>query len=224
LAAAADEGEGIVIFDYLIENWRRVLELTLDHLRLSLTAVALALIVAIPLGIVATRFRRLTLPVLSGLGAIYTVPSLAFLAFLIPSLGIGRDNALVVLAAYAQIFLVRNIVAGLRGVDAGTLEAAQGLGLTPLQVFWQVRWPLALPIMLAGVRTAIVATISLATVAAWVDAGGLGRLLFEGITRDHPARIVAGATAVISLALVTDALLRLAERSTAIARARRVVP
>ena len=208
-------------FEYLIENWRQVLELAGEHLRLTVAAVALALVAAIPLGLLAARVRRLTLPVLGVLGALYTVPSLAFMAFLIPSLGIGRTNALVVLAAYAQIFLVRNIVAGLRGVDPATLEAAAGLGMTPWQVFRRVRWPLALPIILAGVRTAMVTTISLATIAAWIDAGGLGWLLFQGLARDYPSMTLAGAVAITALALLTNAVLRLLERFTAVSRARR---
>lgn len=208
--------------EYLIENWREVLELGLDHLQLSLGAVAIALAVAVPLGVAAARFRRLTLPTLSVLGLLYTVPSLAFLAFLIPTpIGIGTDNALVALTVYAQIFLVRNIVAGLRGVDPATLEAARGLGMTSWQVFRQVQWPLALPVMVAGLRTATVSTISLATVAAWVDAGGLGTLLFEGLSRFYPSMTLAGAIAIVALALAADAVLRLLERQTAIARARR---
>ena len=120
----------------------------------------------------------------------------------------------ILLAAYAQLFLVRNIVAGMRGVDPATVEAATGLGMSPAQVFAKVRWPLALPVMVAGLRTALVTTISLATVAAWVDAGGLGTLLFEGIARDDPDRILAGTIAITALALAADALLRLAERRT----------
>ncbi|CAA9552770.1 MAG: hypothetical protein AVDCRST_MAG19-971 [uncultured Thermomicrobiales bacterium] len=209
-------------FDYLFENWREVLVMAGDHLRLCLAAVGLALVVAVPLGMVAARFRGLTLPILSLLGVIYTVPSLAFLTFLIPTpLGIGRDNALVVLTAYAQLFLVRNIVAGLRGVDASTLEAAQGIGMTPWQVFQRVRWPLALPVVLAGIRTAFVSTISLATIAGWINAGGLGPLLFNGISRDQPPMILAGAVAIVALALLSDAVLRVAERWTAAARAQR---
>ena len=207
--------------DYLIIRPDRVAELTLEHIQLCLVALLLALLIAIPLAAIATRSTRLTLPVLSVLGVLYTIPSLAFLAFLIPSLGIGVRPAVIVLAAYAQIFLVRNIVTGLRGVDAATLEAARGLGLGGWQVFRQVRWPLALPVVIAGVRTAAVTIISLATVAAWIDAGGLGQLLFEGITRNDPDRILAGTIAITGLALITDALLRFAERSTAIARARR---
>ena len=207
--------------DYLIARRDRVWALTLEHLQLSATALLLALILAIPLGIVAARNPRLSTPLLGLLGAIYTIPSLAFLALLIPSLGIGRTPAVIVLAAYAQIFLVRNIAAGLRGVDAPTLEAAVGLGMTRWQQFVKVRWPLALPVMIAGLRTAAVTTISLATVAAWIGAGGLGTLLFEGITRNAPSRILAGTIAITALALLTDAVLRFAESTTAISRARR---
>ena len=178
--------------DYLFRRWDRVWALTLDHLSLSASAILLALVIAIPLGILAARFPRVSTPLLGFLGAIYTIPSLAFLALLIPVLGIGRDPAIVVLAAYAQIFLVRNIAAGLRGVDAATLEAASGLGMTRWQQFIKVRWPLALPVVIAGLRTASVTTISLATVAAWIGAGGLGTLLFEGISsprsQSHPGR------------------------------------
>jgi osmoprotectant transport system permease protein len=210
-----------VSLDYLFQRPDRVWAFTLEHLGLSATAILVALLVAVPLGILATRFKRLTLPTLSLLGVVYTIPSLAFLALLIPGLGIGRTPALVVLATYAQLFLVRNIVAGLRGVGTATLEAAVGQGMTPWQVFARVRWPLALPVMLAGLRTAFVTTISLATVAAWIDAGGLGTLLFEGISRNAPNRILAGAVAITALALLADGLLRLAERQTAAARARR---
>jgi osmoprotectant transport system permease protein len=208
-----------VSFDYLFRRWDRVWALTLDHLTLSGTVILVALVFAIPLGILAARMPRLSTPLLAFLGALYTIPSLAFLALLIPTLGIGRRPAIVVLAVYAQIFLVRNIVAGLRGVDAATLEAARGLGMTRLQEFWRVRWPLALPVMIAGLRTATVTTISLATIAAWIGAGGLGTLLFEGITRDDPNRILAGAIAITALAILTDALLRFVESRTAIRRA-----
>lgn len=206
-------------FDYLFRRWDRVWALTLEHLTLSGTAILVALVFAIPLGILAARAPRVSTPLLAFLGALYTIPSLAFLALLIPSLGIGRRPAIVVLAVYAQIFLVRNIAAGLRGVDPPTLEAARGLGMTRWQEFWRVRWPLALPVMIAGLRTAAVTTISLATIAAWIGAGGLGTLLFEGITRDDPDRILAGAIAITTLAVLTDALLRFAESRTATRRA-----
>ncbi len=207
--------------DYLFRRWDRVWELTVQHLTLTASAVLIALLLAVPLGVIAARNPRISTPLLGVLGAIYTIPSLAFLALLIPSLGIGRRPAIVVLAAYAQIFLVRNIAIGLRGVDPATMEAATGIGMTRWQQFIKVRWPLALPVMIAGLRTATVTTISLATIAAYFGAGGLGTLLFEGITRDDPNRILAGAVAITALAIIADALLRLAESMTAIARARR---
>jgi osmoprotectant transport system permease protein len=210
-----------VNFSYLFDNWRRVLSLTQDHLTITLLAIGLALLAAIPLGLLASRVPKLALPILSLLGAIYTVPSLAFLAFLIPSLGLGRKPAIVVLAAYAQISLVRNIVAGLQSVDRSTLEAARGVGMTRSQVALKVEFPLALPIFIAGLRIATVTTIALATVTAWVNAGGLGTLLFDGISRDYPSEILAGAVAIVALALITDGLLRMLERITPATRARR---
>jgi osmoprotectant transport system permease protein len=205
--------------DYLFDNWRNVLQLTWDHLQLSGLALALGLLVAIPLGLVITAKSDLSLPVLILLGAIYTIPSLAFLAFLIPSLGLGREPALVVLAAYAQLALVRNIYAGLSGVDRSTLEAATGLGMTPTQAFLKVRLPLALPVLLAGLRIAAVSTISLATVTAWVNAGGLGTLLFSGISRNNPSMILAGTIAITILALTIDLIFRSFEQLTPTARA-----
>jgi osmoprotectant transport system permease protein len=205
-------------FDYLIDNWREVLDLTWDHIQLSGTALMLALYVAVPLGVIVATRSEWRLPVLVVLGAIYTIPSLAFLAFLIPSLGLGRRPALVVLAAYAQLALVRNISAGLTGVDPATLEAASGVGMTRLQAFLKIRLPLAMPVLIAGLRIAAVTTISLATITAWINAGGLGTLLFEGITFDNPSMILAGTVAIAILALSVDLFFRLLEQMTPAAR------
>jgi osmoprotectant transport system permease protein len=208
--------------DYLRSHQGHVLNLTVEHLQLTATALAIALVVAIPLGVLIATVRPVSLPVMVLLGLIYTIPSLAFLAFLIPSLGLGRKPAVVVLAAYAQLALVRNIDAALRGVDPATIEAASGVGMTWGQVFWKVRLPLALPVLVAGVRIALVTTISLATVTAWINAGGLGSLLFDGISRDYPSEILAGTIAITALALCADAVLRVLERMTPAARAARV--
>ena len=139
---------------------------------------------------------------------------------MIPVFGLGRLPAVIALAAYAQLFLVRNIVAGLRGVDPAVLEAARGMGMTQGQLLWQVQLPLALPVILAGVRVALVTTISLATITAWINAGGLGTLLFDGITRDNPPQILAGTLAITVLALLVDQFMRAVERLTAASRAR----
>lgn len=207
--------------DYLFDNPGRVLDLSWDHVTLSLYALALGLLIAIPLGIAGARFPALGLPILGVLGAIYTIPSIAFLAFLIPILGLGRDNAVVVLAAYSLSFLVRNIITGLGGVDATVIEAARGMGLSGAQVFWRVTVPLAMPVMVAGLRTATVVTISTATVAGWIGAGGLGRLLFDGVRLQRPSMILAGAIAITVLAVVADLLIRGGSRYLAANRATR---
>jgi osmoprotectant transport system permease protein len=207
--------------DYLVENWRRVLELAWAHLSISAAALAIALCVAAPLGAAIAAWSRLSLPTLGLLGAVYTIPSLAFLAFLIPWLGLGRKPAVAVLAAYAQLALVRNVATGLRGVDPAVVEAARGAGMTPLQVLFRIRVPLALPVMIAGLRIAAVTTISLATITAWIAAGGLGTLMFDGIARRNDSMILSGAVAIVALALVVDALLRIAERATPASRASR---
>lgn len=207
--------------EYLIEERSRVVDLAWEHLQLTAIALAIALVFAIPLGVLITSKRNLSLPVLFSLGVIYTIPSLAFLAFLIPWLGLGRQPAVAVLAAYAQLALVRNIAAALRGVDGSLLEAARGIGMNSVQVFWKVRLPLALPVLVAGFRIALVTTISLATVTAWINAGGLGSLLFDGISRNYPSQILAGAIAITILALAADVILRVIERLTPAARAAR---
>lgn len=207
--------------DYLFDNWRRVLDLAVEHLELSLIAVGIGLFFALPIGMLVAHYGKLEVPVLGGLSVIYTLPSLAVLALLIPFLGLGRQPAIVTLAAYSQVFLVRNIVTGLRGVNPDTIEAARGVGMTPWQVFVRVRMPLALPVVLAGVRIALVTTISLATVAAWIRAGGLGTLLFDGITRNNGSMILAGAVAITALALLVDLVLRIVEALTPVARSRR---
>lgn len=209
--------------DYLFDHWHDVLGLTREHIVLSGLSILIALVFAIPLGILISAFPRLRFTTIAILGAIYTIPSLAFLAFLIPSLGLGRGPAIVVLAAYAQLALVRNFQAGLAGVDPNVLDAARGAGMTSWQSLIRVRLPLALPVLIAGLRIATVSTISLATITAWIDAGGLGTLLFEGIAFNRPSMILAGTVAITALALSADLLLRLAERLTPASRARHSV-
>lgn len=208
-------------FTYLLSHKSDVWNLTIEHIQLSLTALAIALPFAIVLGMLAALYHRLTLPILTLLGFIYTIPSLALLAFLIPSQGLGRRPALIMLVTYAQLYLVRNITAGLLGVNRDTLEAALGVGMTRIQVLRRVWFPLALPVIIAGVRTAFVTIIGLASIAAWINAGGLGDLMFQGISRDYPSMILAGVLSIIALAIVADVILRLLERSTPVSRALR---
>lgn len=207
--------------DYLFENSQEVWDLSIEHLQLVLVALFFGILVAMPIGIFVARFQKSEIPILGALGATYAVPSLALLALLIPWTGIGNTTAIITLAVYSQVFLVRNIVAGLRGVDDSVLEVARGVGMTRWQVFSKVQMPLAFPVILAGIRIALVTTISLATIAAWINAGGLGSLLFNGIARNNTSMILAGTIAVTGLAILVDQTMRFLERWTAIARARR---
>lgn len=206
---------------YLRENTDVVWEKMLEHLSLSLTALAIALPLAIVLGVLATRLRWLTTPIVTAVSILYTIPSFAFMAFLIPEFGIGRQPAMIVLVTYAQLFLVRNIVAGLKSVDPSILEAARGLGMNEAQLFWKVWLPLATPVIVAGIRTALLAIIAMATLTGYINAGGLGELMFAGIGRDYPSQVLAGVIAVAALATVTDLVMRALELLTPVARARR---
>ncbi len=206
---------------YLREQSDVVWEKTIEHLTLSLEALAIALPLAIVLGVLATRVRWLTTPVVTLVSVLYTVPSLAFMAFLIPTFGIGRQPALIILVSYAQLFLVRNIVAGLNSVDPAVLEAARGLGMNEWQLFYKVWLPLASPVIVAGIRTALLAIIAIATLTGWIKSGGLGEIMFTGIGRDYPSQVLAGVIAVAALAIVTDLVMRLLEQLTPVARARR---
>jgi osmoprotectant transport system permease protein len=196
---------------YLAENPGVVLALLAQHLWLSAAALAVASVVALPLGVLAARNRRVRGLLFGALAAVYTIPSLALFVLLIPLMGLGFFPAVTALAAYAQVILVRNITVGLLGVDPAVLEAARGMGMSPWQRFWRVELPLALPVALAGLRVAVLAVIGIGTIAAFINAGGLGVLLFAGVAQGHHDKIVAGALTVSGLALGTNGLLRALE-------------
>ncbi len=207
--------------DYLFEHSDVVLELAVEHLRIAVLALVMALPLSLLLGVVGVVWRPLRQPVLWVVGTLYTVPSLAMLAFLIPSQGLGLRPTLILLVLYAQVFLVRNIITGLTGVDAAVLEAARGTGMTSSQVLRQVWLPMALPVILAGVRITLTTVIGLAVLGGWVAAGGLGELLFSGISTNNPAKVMAGIVAIVILALLADLVMRGIEFLTPLARARR---
>ncbi len=186
-----------------------------EHLELTLLSLALALAIAFPLGVLVARRPRAGTITLAVLNVIYTIPSLALLAILVAIFGLGTPTAVVALVAYAQMILVRNVAEGLRGVSPAALDAADGLGFTPFARLLRVELPLALPAIVGGIRIATVSLIGIATVAAWIDAGGLGTLVFEGLHQDDPDKIVAGSLGAVVLALAADAVLRVAERWTA---------
>ena len=198
---------------YVATHLDRVGVLLGQHVFLVAVSLAVALLIAVPLGVVAAREPRVGTAILGVTGALYTIPSLALLALLVAAIGLGAPTAIVALVVYAQMILIRGVVAGLRGVDAALVDAARGLGFTARQTLLRVEFPAALPVMLGGVRVATVSLVALATVAAWINAGGLGVLLFEGIGTNNPQKIFAGALAAAVLAIAADLSLRAAERA-----------
>ncbi len=200
---------------YLIRHPDEVALRTLQHLEIVAIAIAIAFAIALPLGVLAARNARVRAPLLTVLNAIYTLPSLAVFAFLVTYFGLGLVTTEIALVAYAQLVLVRNVSLGLLGVPAPIREAALGLGMTPQQSLLRVEFPIARPVIVAGLRLATVATISIATLAGKIDAGGLGALLFAGLDNDDPNRIFAGSFAAAVLAIAADLLLRGCERFAA---------
>jgi osmoprotectant transport system permease protein len=186
------------------------------HVRLTLAALAAGILLAVPSGILAHRVRALETPVLALAGVIQTVPALALLAAMVPLLsalglpGIGALPAFLALVLYALLPILRNTVTGLHGVDAAVLEAARGLGMTPAQQLWQVELPLALPVVVAGIRTATVWTVGMATLSTPVGAPSLGNYIFGGLQTRNSAAILTGCVASAALAMVLDGLVRLA--------------
>jgi osmoprotectant transport system permease protein len=189
----------------------RVAALAAAHLELVGVALAAAVLVAIPLGLWAARRPKVAPWLLGTLGAIYTIPSLALLAVLVEWLGLGYTPIFVALVVYAQFMLTRNIVAGIDGVDRAQVDAARGLGMSPLQIVLRVEFPQALPVLIGGVRIAAIAMISIATLGGYVGGVGLGVLIFNGLTLHQTQMIVAGSLAACALAIAVDATLRLAE-------------
>jgi len=200
---------------YLVEHPDIVFQLLGQHLWFTGLTLTIAFSIALPLGVLAARVPRARGPIFGVLGVLYTIPSLAFFVLLIPLMGLGLLPAVTALVVYAQVILVRNITVGLLGVDPAALEAARGMGMSPWQVFWRVELELALPVILAGVRVAILTTIGIGSIAAFINAGGLGTLLFMGVSQSNPDKIIAGAVAVSALALLAQALIRVFERRTA---------
>ncbi|MGY1843230.1 ABC transporter permease [Modestobacter sp. SYSU DS0875] len=198
---------------YVTRNWDTIVDLAGEHVRLTVAAVLLGAVIALPLALLARRSRWLAGPVLGLSTLIYTIPSLAMFAFIAPVTGLTATTVLVGLVLYSLVILVRNFLAGLRSVPPDVREAAQGMGYGPARLFWQVELPLALPSFVAGLRVATVSTVALATVGVIVGHGGLGQLIVGGFNANfYRAEIVTGAVGCVLLALFADLLLAVAER------------
>ncbi|MGB6599332.1 MAG: ABC transporter permease [Candidatus Acidiferrum sp.] len=200
---------------FFLGHRSEILSATLDHVTLVLIAMAFAIAIAVPLGMLIVQHRHLRTIALGIASVFQTIPSLALFGFLIPIPfigGIGRRTAIVALVLYALLPILRNTYVGLSGVDPAILEAAEAMGMTNTQILFRVRFPLALSIILAGIRTATVITIGVATIAAAIGAGGLGTFIFRGVAMVSDAVILAGAIPAALLAIFADLLLALLER------------
>jgi osmoprotectant transport system permease protein len=195
------------LFQFMVQNHDQVLELTLEHLWLVGISTLLAVLVGIPLGIVIAHWPVLNKPVLASANIIQTIPSLALFGFLLPLPWLGeRADRLAILALtlYALLPLIRNTYTGIRGVDPAVVEAGRGMGLTDRQLLFQVELPLAVSVILSGVRVAVVISVGLATIAAAIGAGGLGEFIFRGLAMVNNQLILAGAIPAAALALAAD--------------------
>jgi osmoprotectant transport system permease protein len=192
---------------FMLQNHTEILELTLEHLWLVGVSIFLAVLIGIPLGILITRWPILNKPILGSANIIQTIPSLALFGFLLPAPWIGaRADRLAILALtlYALLPLIRNTYVGVRGVDPAVVEAGRGMGMTNQQLLWQVQLPLALGVIIAGVRVATVISIGVATIAAAIGAGGLGEYIYRGLAMVDNRVILAGAIPAALMALLAD--------------------
>ena len=205
----------LIDLEWIKENfWEDIVPALQGHIFLSFVSIAIALAIALPVGVLSARYRKAYPPVTAVTGALYSIPSLAFLAILIsiPGVAIGPSPVIIALVAYSLLILIRNTVAGLDSVPPETIDAARGMGLTNRQILFRVELPLALPIIVAGIRIATVTIIGIATIGAYINGGGLGTLIFDGIGRQFPTMIIAGAVLATVLAIVADLLLLALER------------
>jgi len=195
------------LLHFFSQNHEQILELTLEHLWLVGVSTLLAVLIGIPLGILSAHWPILNRPVLGTANIIQTIPSLALFGFLLPVPWLGdRADRLAILALtlYALLPVIRNTYTGIRGVDPAVVEAGRGMGLTNRQLLFQVELPLALSVILSGVRVAVVVSVGLATIAAAIGAGGLGEFIFRGLAMVNNQLILAGAIPAAVLALTAD--------------------
>lgn len=177
---------------------------TRQHIELTAIALVLGLVISFPLALLARRWRWLEAPILSTTGILYTIPSLALFAMLVPWTGLSRTTSEIGLVGYTLLILVRNIIAGLDGVPADVKEAAVGMGFSRSRQLFRIELPLAMPVIVAGIRIATVTTIGLVTVTALIGQGGLGQLILDGLIRDFRTPLVVGSVMSVALAVVAD--------------------
>jgi osmoprotectant transport system permease protein len=199
---------------WLSQNTDAIVRRGVEHLQLTGISIALGLAISIVLSVVALRYRRTYRPITLATGIVFTIPSIALFPILRPYFGLTATTAIVGLTLYTLLFLVRNIIVGIEGVPAEVVEAAEGQGYARNRLFLEVQLPLALPVILAGVRIATVTTIGLVTITGLIGYGGFGFFIFDGLRSNlYLPKLLVGAIAPMILALVADGLLQLLERA-----------
>ncbi|HYG58291.1 MAG TPA: ABC transporter permease [Symbiobacteriaceae bacterium] len=192
------------VFAYMASHTEQVLRLTMEQLELAFFGVLYGLLVGIPLGVLISRFRRLADPVMWVANTLQTIPALAMIGFVMIFAGLNRSTGIIVLFFYSLMPIIRSTYTGITGVDAATIEAARGMGMTRLQILRMVELPLALTVILVGIRVAMVIAIGSASIMSLGGAGGLGQLIFAGIDRVQNAMILAGALPAVALAVAAE--------------------
>lgn len=198
--------------NYLIENSGMLLNKTLEHLYISIMALILAMIVAIPLGILLSKKEKLSKVSLTIAGILQTIPTLAILALMIPLFGVGKVTAIIALFIYVLLPILNNTIVGVQNIDRNIVEAGRSMGMTNFQLMKDIELPLALPMVLSGIRLSSVYVISWAALASYVGAGGLGDLIFNGLALYEPEMIIVGTILVTLLALIVDLILAQIEK------------
>ncbi len=200
------------MMDFISENRAELLEKTMEHFFISIIALLIGILIAVPFGIFISKNKRLSGIVLTTAGVLQTIPTLALLALMIPLFGVGKTPAIIALAAYILLPMLNNTIIGVQSISGEVKEAAKSMGMTNLQLMRSVDFPLALPYIMSGVRLSSVYVISWATLASYIGAGGLGDFVFQGLNLYEPMMIIVAAVLVTTIALVTDLILSFVEK------------
>lgn len=200
------------VFNLVVTRRDFFFALLVEHLQIAATSIIIAGVLGLGIGVFISEFSKSSKPVMGLVNFIYTIPSISLLGFLIPVSGIGDTTAIIALTVYALLPMVRNTHTGLTNVSPLLIEAATGMGSTKLQVLYKIKLPLAMPIILAGIRNMAVMTIALAGIASFIGAGGLGVAIYRGITTNNKAMTIAGSLLIAILAIIVDMLIGIIEK------------
>ena len=202
------------IIDLAQNRWDFFLELLIEHVQISLLSITIAMVIGLAIGILISEYQKSSKVVIGIVNFIYTIPSISLLGFLIPLSGVGDTTAVIALSVYALLPMVRNTHTGLTNVSPLLVEAATGMGSTRVQTLVKVKLPLAMPVIISGIRNMAVMSIALAGIASFIGAGGLGVAIYRGITTNNKAMTLMGSLLIAVLAIVVDFLIGRAEKLT----------